>query len=77
MWRKSKSLLYRYRHFSKTGLIDHVKTDDICKHSVEDVGRRCNTSNYELNRLLPKGKNKKVIGIMKDEAGRKFINLLD
>ena len=28
------------------------------------------TSNYELERPLPKEKNKKVIGLMKDELGR-------
>ena len=31
------------------------------------------TSNYELDRLLPKGKNKKVIELMKDELGVKII----
>ena len=30
---------------------------------------RYNTSNYEVNRPLPKGKNEKVIGLMKDELG--------
>ena len=30
---------------------------------------RFDTSNYEANRPLPKGKNKKVIGLMKDELG--------
>ena len=28
---------------------------------TEDVETRFDTSNYELDRLLPKGKNKKVI----------------
>ena len=31
------------------------------------------TSNYECNRPLPIGKNKKVIGIMKDELGGKYM----
>ena len=38
---------------------------------AEDVETRFDTSNYELDRSLPKGKNKKVIGLMKDELGGK------
>ena len=30
-------------------------------------------SNYELDRPLPKGTNKIVIGLMKDELGRKIM----
>ena len=33
--------------------------------------KRIDTSNYEVNRPLPKGKNKKMIGLMKDELGGK------
>ena len=39
------------------------------------LGKRFVTSNYENERPLPTGKNKKVIGLMKDELGRKFIGL--
>ena len=38
-----------------------------------DVEKRFETSNYKVNRPLPTGKNKKVIGLMKDELGRKII----
>ena len=31
------------------------------------------TSNYELSRSLPKGKNKKVIGLMKNKLGGKIM----
>ena len=48
--------------------IVHVKADDIFKDIVEDVETRFDTSNYELDRLLPKGKNE-VIWLMKDELG--------
>ena len=48
--------------------IVYIKTDDIAK----DVETRFDTSNYELDWPLPKGKNKKVIGLMKDELGAKL-----
>ena len=41
-------------------------TDDVNKEIVEDAGNKFYTSNYELDRQLPKGKNKKVIGLMQD-----------
>ena len=41
-----------------------MSTDDIYKDIEEDVETRFDTSNYELDRPLPKGKNKKLIGLM-------------
>ena len=35
--------------------------------------KRFDTSNYEVDRPLSTGKNKKVIGLMKDELGRRII----
>ena len=59
--------------------IIYIKTDDINKDIVEDVETRFDTSNYELDRSLPREKNKKVIGLMKDGlAGKimtKFVGL--
>ena len=49
-------------------LIVYVKTDDIQKGNAEDVEIRFDT-NFELDRPLPEGKNKNVIGLMKDELG--------
>ena len=49
--------------------IVYVKTDDIHKDIAEDVERRFDTSNFEIDIPLPKGKNKKVLGLMKDELG--------
>ena len=51
----------------------HVKTDDIYKDIAENVETRFDTSNFELNRPLPKGKNKKVIGLMKDEFNEQIM----
>ena len=48
-----------------------TKTDDAYKNIAEDVETRFDTSNHELEKPLPKGKNKKVIGLMKDELGGK------
>ena len=36
--------------------------------------KRFNTSNYEVNTPLPTGKNKEVIGLMKDELGGKIMS---
>ena len=40
-------------------LIVYIKTNDIYKDIAENVETRYDTSNYQLHRLLPKGKNKK------------------
>ena len=53
--------------------IVYIKTGDIYKNIAEDVEARFPTSNYELERPLPKGKNKKVIGLMNDELGGKIM----
>ena len=37
--------------------IVYIKTDDIYKDIAEDFETRFDTSNYELDRPLPKGKN--------------------
>ena len=48
----------------------HKKTDDVYKDIAEDVETRFDTSNYKLNRALPKWKNKKAIGVVKVELGK-------
>ena len=53
-------------HMNTNTFIVHVKADDIYKHIAEDVETRLDTSNFKLARPLPKGKNKKLIGLMKD-----------
>ena len=39
--------------------IMHIKTEDFYKDFEDDVEKRFDTSNYEVNRPLPIGKNKK------------------
>ena len=51
----------------------YIKTDGIYKYIVENVKTRFNTSNYELHRLLLKGKKIKIIGLIKDELGGKIM----
>ena len=50
-----------------------IKTNDFYKDISIDVDKRSDTSNYEINRPLPTGMNKKVIGLMNDELGGKII----
>ena len=47
----------------------YIKADDICKGIAEDVETKFDTSNYELYRSFPKGKNQKVTWLMKDQLG--------
>ena len=51
----------------------NIKTNDFYKDIASDVEKRFDTSNYACNRPLPTGKNKKVIGIMKNELGGEII----
>ena len=53
--------------------IINIKTNDFYKDISNDVENRFDASNYEINRSLPTGKNKKVIGLMKDELGGRII----
>ena len=51
----------------------YIKTEEICIDIVKDVETRFDTSNYPLERPLPKGKNNKVIGLLKNELGEKSL----
>ena len=53
--------------------IFYIKTEEIYSDVAKDVETRFDTSNYELDRLLPKRKIKKVIGLMKVELGEKMM----
>ena len=47
--------------------IVYIKTDNIYQAIADDAKTRFDTSNCELDKSLLKGKNKKVIGLVRDE----------
>ena len=53
--------------------IMNIKANDFYEDIASDVENRFDTSNHEVKRPLPTGKNKKVISLMKDELGGKVI----
>ena len=54
-----------------------MKTKDIYVGFAKDVELRFDTSNYKLDRPLPREESKKVIGLMKDElCGKVITNLV-
>ena len=57
-------------------VIVYIKTNDIYKDIPEDVETKFDTSSYELDRPLPKGKNEKVIVLMEDELGGEIMKKL-
>ena len=64
-------------YMDRDSFIVYMKTDYIYKDIAEDVKIIFDTSNYEsecysIDKASPKGKNKKVIGLMKDESGGKI-----
>ena len=80
----SKTLMYefwfdyikpQYQNNAKLCYMDtdsfiiNIKTEDFYEDIANDVEKRFDTSNYEVNRPLPTGKNKNVIELMKNELG--------
>ena len=53
--------------------IMNIETEDFYRGIANDIEKRFDTSNYEVDRPLSTGKNKKVIGLMKDELGGRVI----
>ena len=60
-------------YMNTDSFIMHIKAEDFYEDIAIDVEKRFDTSNYEVSRPLPIGKNKKVIGLMKDELGRRIM----
>ena len=72
----------RLCYMDTDSFIMNIKTNDFYKDIANDVENGFDTSNYEVNtsgtsalagRPLSTGKNKKVIGLMKDKLGGKII----
>ena len=59
----------RLCYMDTDSFIMNIKTNDFYKDISVEVDSRFDTSNYEVKRPLPVGKNKKVIGLMKDKLG--------
>ena len=53
--------------------IINIQTKDLYEDIVNDGEERSDTSDYEVNKTLSTGKNKKVIGLMKDHIGGKIM----
>ena len=71
---KQNCFIWVYFHCIQIySFIVYIKTDDIYKYSAEEFETKFDFSNYELDRPFPKGKNKKLIGWMKDELGGKIM----
>ena len=63
----------RLCYMDTDSFIMNIKTNDFYKDISDDADNRFDTSNYEVKRPLPIGKNKKIIGLMKDELGGEII----
>ena len=57
-------------YMDRDSFIMSIKTNDFYKDISTDVDKRFDTSNYEINRPLPTGKNS---SLMKNELGGKII----
>ena len=68
-YQKNAKLCY----MNNDSFIINIKTKDVYEDIADDVEKRFDTSNYEVNKLLPTGKNLKMIWLMKDELGEKIM----
>ena len=73
MKKKYNEVDLKLLYMDTDSLVYNIKTEDFYKDIAENVETRLDTSGYELDKPLPIGKNKKVIGLMKDELGGKIM----
>ena len=64
---------FRLCYMDTDSFIINIKTNDFYKDISDDGDNRFDTSSYEVKRPLLKGKNKKVIGLMKNNLGGEVI----
>ena len=60
-------------YMDTNSFIINIKREDFCVDIADDVEKRFDASSYEVDRPLPTGRNKKVIGLMTDELGGKIM----
>ena len=73
MKKKYKDSNLKLLYMDTDSLVYDIKTEDFYRDIAEDVETRFDTSGYESGRPLPIGRNKKVIGLMKNELGGKIM----
>ena len=61
-WKKAKSY-----YMGTESFIVYINTEDIYVNIAKDAEAKLYTSNYDLDKPLPKGKYKKAIGLMKNK----------
>ena len=61
MWIQNMEKKQKLCYMNTDSFIVYKKTEDISINIAKDVETRLDTSNYELERPLPRGKNKKGI----------------
>ena len=61
---------YMKKKYGDMVKLSYMDTDSLIMNiKTKDFEERFDTSNYDVDRPLTEGKNKKVIGLMKDELG--------
>ena len=73
MKRKYNESDLKLLYMDTDSLVYNIETEDFYKDIAENVETRFDTSGYEPDRPLRIGKNKKVIGLMKDELSGKIM----